>query len=198
MSLETLKNLLDAEVLLHQFGPWALIGIALIVFIESGVLFPFLPGDSLLVTAAALHAQLGLALWQVTLVACVAAIAGDQVGFWLGHKFGRRLFKDDARILRTDRLATAEAFFNRRSPLALVIGRFVPIVRTYVPLTRHHRAHLPGTGPEQSRDVAVGDPPPGRHQLHCAQHQLGEGLVHGSTLPLSPDATPVCRHCRCV
>ena len=78
MSLETLKNLLDAEVLLHQFGPWALIGIALIVFIESGVLFPFLPGDSLLVTA--------------------------------------------------------EAFFNRRGPLALVIGRFVPIVRTYVPV----------------------------------------------------------------
>ena len=76
MSLETLKNLLDAEVLLHQFGPWALIGIALIVFIESGVLFPFLPGDSLLVTAAALHAQLGLALWQVTLVASVAAVAG--------------------------------------------------------------------------------------------------------------------------
>ena len=62
------------------------------------------------------------------------AVAGDQVGFWLGHKFGRRLFKDDARILRTDRLATAEAFFNRRSPLALVIGRFVPIVRTYVPV----------------------------------------------------------------
>lgn len=62
------------------------------------------------------------------------AVAGDQVGFWLGHKFGRRLFKDDARILRTDRLATAEAFFNRRGPLALVIGRFVPIVRTYVPV----------------------------------------------------------------
>ena len=63
----------------------------------------------------------------------VAAIAGDQAGYWLGSRFGRRLFKDDARILRTDRLEAAEAFFTRHGPLALVLGRFVPVVRTYVP-----------------------------------------------------------------
>lgn len=134
MTVMGLTDILDAGALLQQFGSWALLGLGIIVFIESGVLFPFLPGDSLLVTAAALHEPLGLSLWQVVLVASLAAVAGDQVGFWLGNRYGRRLFKDDARILRTDRLAAAEAFFARRGPLALVLGRFIPIVRTYVPV----------------------------------------------------------------
>lgn len=132
--LDSLKHLPDAGALLQQFGGWTLAGLALVIFIESGVLFPFLPGDSLLVTAAILRATLGITLWQIVLVGILAAFAGDQVGFWLGHRFGRRLFKPDARILRTDRLDTAEAFFHRHGPLALVLGRFVPIVRTYVPL----------------------------------------------------------------
>ena len=123
----------DAGTLLAALGPWVLVGMAVIVFVESGVLFPFLPGDSLLVTAAVLHGSLGLGLWQIVSVCVVAAIAGDQAGYWLGSRFGRRLFKDDARILRTDRLEAAEAFFVRHGHLALVLGRFVPVVRTYVP-----------------------------------------------------------------
>ena len=123
----------DAGALLAALGPWVLVGMAVIVFIESGVLFPFLPGDSLLVTAAVLHGSLGLGPWQIVSVCVVAAIAGDQAGYWLGSRFGRRLFKDDARILRTDRLEAAEAFFTRHGPLALVLGRFVPVVRTYAP-----------------------------------------------------------------
>ena len=123
----------DAGTLLAALGPWVLVGMALIVFVESGVLFPFLPGDSLLVTAAILHGLLGLSLWQIVGVCVVAAIAGDQAGYWLGSRCGRRLFKDDARILRTDRLEAAEAFFARHGHLALVLGRFVPVVRTYVP-----------------------------------------------------------------
>lgn len=100
---------MDAGTLLQRVEAWTLGGLALVVFIESGVLFPFLPGDSLLVTAAALHEQLGVSLWAVAVVAILAAIAGDQVGFLLGRRYGRRLFKDDARVLRTDRLAAAEA-----------------------------------------------------------------------------------------
>ena len=123
----------DAEALLSALGPWVLVGMAGIVFVESGVLFPFLPGDSLLVTAAVLHGSPGPGLWQIVSVCVVAAIAGDQAGYWLGSRCGRRLFKDDARILRTDRLEAAEAFFTRHGPLALVLGRFVPVVRTYVP-----------------------------------------------------------------
>ncbi len=132
--LDWFHHLLDASALLASLGPWVLPGLAAIVFIESGVLFPFLPGDSLLVAATILRDALGVSVWQVVLVASVAAVAGDQTGFWLGRRFGRRLFRADARVLRTDRLETAEAFFDRHGPLALVLGRFVPIVRTYVPL----------------------------------------------------------------
>ena len=127
-------NVLDPETLLPALGPWVLLGIAVIIFIESGVLFPFLPGDSLLVTAAILSSQLGLSPWTIAIVAVIAAIAGDQVGYLLGNRFGRRLFKPDARVLRTDRLEVAERFFAKYGPFALVLGRFVPIVRTYVPL----------------------------------------------------------------
>ncbi len=124
---------MDAGTLLNGFGPYVLVGLAVIVFIESGVLFPFLPGDSLLVTAAILRGDLNLGVWQIVVVSIIAAVLGDQVGFYLGRTFGRRLFKDDARILRTDRLVAAEEFFAKHGPLALVLGRFVPIVRTYVP-----------------------------------------------------------------
>ena len=133
-AMNSITDILDAEAVLSSFGPWVLAGVALIVFIESGVLFPFLPGDSLLVTAAVLRDQLNLSMPTLILVAITAAFLGDQVGFFLGHKFGRRLFKDDARVLKTKHLHAAEDFFEKRGPLALVLGRFVPIVRTYVPL----------------------------------------------------------------
>jgi len=140
-------SVFDAASVLHAFGPFVLAGIALLIFIESGVLFPFLPGDSLLVTAAIISSTLGVTPWQVAIVAAIAAIAGDQVGYWIGKRFGRRLFKDDARILTTARLDEAEAFFTKWGGLSLVLGRFVPIVRTYVPLAAgtaqmHYRRFL--------------------------------------------------------
>ncbi|RAV34369.1 alkaline phosphatase [Corynebacterium heidelbergense] len=124
----------DPEALLQGFGPWVLVGLAVIVFIESGVLFPFLPGDSLLVTAAILRDTLETNVWAIITVAITAAVLGDQVGFFLGRRFGRRLFKPNARILKLRHLEEAEEFFAKYGPLALVLGRFVPIVRTYVPL----------------------------------------------------------------
>lgn len=140
-------SLFDAASVLHAFGPYVLAGIALLIFIESGVLFPFLPGDSLLVTAAIISSTLGVTPCQVAVVATIAAIAGDQVGYWIGKRFGRRLFKDDARILTTARLDEAEAFFTKWGGLSLILGRFVPIVRTYVPLAAgtaqmHYRRFL--------------------------------------------------------
>ncbi|MGG7306995.1 DedA family protein [Curtobacterium sp. AB451] len=127
-------HLLDAASLLHAFGSWVLLGIGVVVFIESGVLFPFLPGDSLIVTAAILSGGLGITAWQIVVVGVVAAFLGDQVGFWIGRGAGRRLFRDDARVLKTSRLHEAESFFARYGALSLVLGRFVPVVRTYVPL----------------------------------------------------------------
>lgn len=132
--LHNLSSYMDAATLLEAFGPWVIGGIALVVFIESGVLFPFLPGDSLLVTAAILRHDLHVSLWLLITVGIVAAIAGDQVGYWIGHRFGRGLFKQDARLLKLEYLNTAENFFRKHGPLALVLGRFVPIVRTFIPV----------------------------------------------------------------
>ncbi|KIU02695.1 MULTISPECIES: DedA family protein [unclassified Frigoribacterium] len=127
-------TLFDPQTLLTALGPWALGGLSLMVFVESGLLFPFLPGDSLLVTAGLLHQGLGLSVAVIALCAFVAAAAGDQVGFFLGHRFGRRWFRPDARVLKTAHLERAEAFFARHGGPALVLGRFVPVVRTFVPL----------------------------------------------------------------
>jgi len=127
--------LLDPSGLLHAFGPWVLVGIAVLIFIESGVLFPFLPGDSLLISAAILAPALGIHAWWVVPVAAAAAFLGDQVGYWLGRRYGRRLFKDDARVLKTEYLERAHTFFDRYGGASLILGRFVPVVRTYVPLT---------------------------------------------------------------
>lgn len=103
----------DAASILEALGPWALGGIAVMVFIESGLLFPFLPGDSLLVTAGLLHQQLGLTVPIIALVAFLAAFAGDQAGYFLGSRFGSRLFKQNARVLKLSRLRETEAFFSK-------------------------------------------------------------------------------------
>lgn len=128
-------SLLDPASLLGGLGPAALGVIAAMVFIESGVLFPFLPGDSLLFTAGLLHQQLNLSLPVLIGVVTAAAVAGDQVGFLLGRKYGRRWFKDDAKVLKTAHLTATENFFHRHGGAAVVLARFVPIIRTFAPLT---------------------------------------------------------------
>lgn len=124
----------DPAQFLQDLGPWALAGTTIMVFIESGLLFPFLPGDSLLFTAGLLHQALNIPLWLMILVPFLAAVAGDQVGYFLGSRYGRRFFKDDARFLKTKYLHQTEDFFTRYGGRAIVMARFVPIVRTYVPL----------------------------------------------------------------
>lgn len=133
-TIHHLASYMDAATLLQAFGPWVIAGIALVVFVESGVLFPFLPGDSLLVTAAILREDLHVSIWLLVLVGIAAAVAGDQVGYWIGHRWGRGLFKDEAKLLKLEYLKSAEDFFRKHGPLALILGRFVPIVRTFVPV----------------------------------------------------------------
>lgn len=124
----------DPTDLLIAMGPWVLVGVALIVFIESGVLFPVLPGDSLIFAAGLLHVSLGLNMWVLIGTILIAAFLGAQVGYWIGRKWGRGLFKDDARFLKTEYLHQAEAFFDRFGGRSLVLGRFIPFVRTFIPV----------------------------------------------------------------
>lgn len=124
----------DPESLLLAMGPWVLWGTLAIVFVESGVLFPVLPGDSLLFTAGLLHDRLGLHLLTLVSAVFVAAFVGAQIGYWLGARFGRRLFSEDARFLKTEYLVKAEHYFAEYGGRSLVIGRFIPFVRTFIPL----------------------------------------------------------------
>ncbi|EFV13744.1 DedA family protein [Segniliparus rugosus] len=122
-----------------QFAKAVLPLIAVIVLIETGLFFPFLPGDSLLFTAGLLattQAEHGRfpALWQVMLVATVAAITGDNLSYWIGRRTGPALFKNpDSLLLKPKYLETTSAFFAKHGKKTLLIGHFAPAVRTFIP-----------------------------------------------------------------
>lgn len=136
------------NTLLAQLGGWMVAAVALIVFIESGVLFPVLPGDSMIFALGILHNRIpGVPEWLTFLVLFVAAICGNLVGYWLGRKYGRQLFKDEARYLSTENMHKSEEFFRRYGGVALLLARFVPFVRTFVPIIagigkQHYRTFL--------------------------------------------------------
>ena len=123
---------LNLGALLEGLGPWALVVMAALLIIETGLLFPFLPGDSLIFTVALLAPVLNVPVWLVILVAAAAAIAGDQIGFEVGRRRGRRLFRPDARIFKTRYLDEADRFFARWGRGAIVLARLVPVVRTFI------------------------------------------------------------------
>ena len=131
---------LDPMQLLSGSGPFGsaiLPAVLVIVFIESGLLFPFLPGDSLLFTAGLLANQADpfAPLWLVMLTAPIAAILGDQVGYYLGHRFQPHIAnRPDGRIFKQSYVRQTEEFFAKHGPITVILCRFVPIVRTYAPL----------------------------------------------------------------
>lgn len=128
---------LDAENLIASFGDYALIGICLVVFVETGLLFPLLPGDSLLFTAGLLVAQdsIRTPLWLLCLLLFIAAFAGDQVGYLIGNKAGPRIFnKPDSRFFKQQYVDQTYAYFDRYGGRTIIIARFVPFVRTFAPV----------------------------------------------------------------
>jgi len=131
-----MPSFLDPQWLITTFG---VIGILVCVFAESGLLIGFfLPGDSLLFTTGLLVAggtYLHLPLWLMCLLICVAAIAGDQVGYLFGRRFGPSLFRrPDSRLFKQENLTRARSFFQRYGARSIVLARFVPIVRTFTPI----------------------------------------------------------------
>jgi membrane-associated protein len=123
-----------------QYGVMVYAILFAIIFIETGlVIWPFLPGDSLLFTAGALSATGMLDIKLVVPLLIVAAIAGDAVNYAIGRRIGPRVFTahDNEslfhRLLNRQHLDKAHAFFEKHGGMAVVSGRFVPIVRTFVP-----------------------------------------------------------------
>jgi membrane-associated protein len=109
----------------------------LVIFAETGlVVTPFLPGDSLLFAAAAVAARpdAGLSIWILFPLLLVAAILGDTVNYWIGSRLGPRLLRNpDSRILKKEYLDKTHAFFERYGGKTIILGRFVPFVRTFAP-----------------------------------------------------------------
>ncbi|WP_338886652.1 VTT domain-containing protein [Rhodococcus sovatensis] len=140
-NLALLPGFLDPVNLLNSFGTWVLVGLLLVVFIESGLLFPLLPGDSLLFTAGLIAASKSdeippfASIWVLIILIPIAAILGDQVGYFIGTKGGAALFKsNDSKFFKKKYIDESHAFFEKHGPITIILARFVPIVRTFAPV----------------------------------------------------------------
>lgn len=111
-------------------------GLAAVIFLESGVFFGFfLPGGSLLFTAGVLASTDIFNIWILLPLLITAAILGDNVGYWFGAKVGVTIFKrEDSRFFKKKHVERAQAFFDRYGKRTVVLARFVPVVRTFVPI----------------------------------------------------------------
>jgi len=111
-------------------------GLFTAVFLESGVFFGFfLPGASMLFTAGLLASQGIFNIWILIPLVTIAAILGDNVGYWFGAKVGIKLFlRPNSRFFRHEHLVRAKDFYERHGFLAIVLARFIPIVRTFAPI----------------------------------------------------------------
>ncbi|WP_335971237.1 DedA family protein [Streptomyces sp. CA2R106] len=135
MNLALGPSWLDPNHLINTYGLW---GVLLVVFAESGLLIGFfLPGDSLLFTTGLLVASgtLHQPLAVVAALIAVAAVAGEQTGYWFGRKVGPSIFsRPESRLFKMENIEKAHAFFDRHGPKAIVMACFVPIVRTFTPI----------------------------------------------------------------
>ena len=142
--VETLTTLVHALLALDQtlaqfaaeYGPWLYGLLFAVIFAETGlVVTPFLPGDSLLFVAGTVvaGAATGLDVHLMVALLILAAILGDGVNYAVGHWLGPKVFERDSRWIRREYLLQTQSFYDRYGAVTIIIGRFVPIVRTFAP-----------------------------------------------------------------
>ena len=125
------KNL---ALVISQYGNLTYGLLFLIIFMETGfVVTPFLPGDSLLFAAGALSATTSLEILFVYFLLLAAAILGDTVNYWAGHFVGPKVFEKDTKLFKREHLLRAHKFYEKYGGRAIVLARFIPIVRTFAP-----------------------------------------------------------------
>lgn len=122
-------------LLVAEYGVWIYAILFLIIFMETGfVVTPFLPGDSLLFVAGAVAAAGGMDPFLLAGTLIVAALCGDNVNYTIGRFLGPKVFQyENSRFLKRENLERTHAFMERHGPKAIIIARFVPLVRTFVP-----------------------------------------------------------------
>jgi membrane-associated protein len=135
-----LGNVLDPMYWLGKngvFGSAVLPGTLIIIFIETGLLFPFLPGESLLFTAGLLaaHPEPPASIWALAPSVALVAVLGDQTGYFIGRWIGPALFKkEDSRFFKKHYVTESHAFFEKYGPWAIILARFAPFLRTFTPV----------------------------------------------------------------
>lgn len=142
--MEFLKKIVDIALhldrylsgIIQQYGVWTYAILFAVIFIETGfVVMPFLPGDSLLFAAGTFAALKALDIRLLLLLLSAAAIIGDTVNYWVGHKLGPKVFRDEsARFFKKEYLDRTHAFFEKHGGKTIIIARFVPIIRSFAPL----------------------------------------------------------------
>lgn len=119
--------------IVERFGVLSYAVVFLIIFGETGlVVTPFLPGDSLLFAVGALSTKGGFNIWLIYVILLAAAILGDASNYFIGHKLGRRAFKNN-RFFDEESLKKTEEFYKKHGGITIVLARFLPIIRTFAP-----------------------------------------------------------------
>ena len=117
-----------------RYGAWTLAFLFAIIFMETGlVVTPFLPGDSLIFAAGTFAARGSLNPWAVFILLSIAAVLGDTVNYWIGHRIGAKAYTGEVRFLKKEYMERTHAFFKKHGGKTIFLARFVPIVRTFAP-----------------------------------------------------------------
>lgn len=140
--MDLIKQLLDyflhldkhLDYIIQTYQNWSYLILFAIIFMETGlVVTPFLPGDSLIFMAGVFAHRGSLNVFGLWGLLCLAAVLGDTVNYWIGHAIGPRAFSGKVRFLKKEYLDRTHAFFEKHGGKAIILARFVPIVRTFAP-----------------------------------------------------------------
>jgi membrane-associated protein len=136
--LKAIDFVLHVDVYLEQiisnYGGWAYALLFFVVFLETGfVVTPFLPGDSLIFAASTFAARGTLNPWLLFGLLSIAAVLGDSVNYWIGHRVGQRAYTGEIKWIKKEYMERTHTFFEKHGGKTIFLARFVPIIRTFTP-----------------------------------------------------------------
>jgi membrane-associated protein len=136
-TVSALIPFLDPTELIRSFGPFGLLGVCAIIFAETGLLIGFIfPGDTLLlITGLLAQEHLGVSIWIAAPAIAIAAFLGGELGYYIGKKAGPRVFeRRESGLFSRKQVERTYAFFERYGAIAVILARFIPVVRTLAPI----------------------------------------------------------------